>query len=211
MAMLGTGKQALAQVAAVCAVRPIETVYVWSPSAENRSRFANRVAEAAPGLDIRVADSARAATITADVVTTATRARSPFLELDDLAPGAHVNAVGAITPERAELARDIVAKADQIVVDSAAAARHLSFELLDLFGDDEAGWSRVAELGTFMADGLGTASSERLTVFKALGLGLFDVALGEHIYHLALEGSVGSALETPTRAKPRLFTSNIPN
>ena len=51
MAVIGTGKQALAQVAAVAAVRPIRHLVVFSPTAEHRERFVARVADA--GLGVR--------------------------------------------------------------------------------------------------------------------------------------------------------------
>ena len=43
MAMIGTGKQSLAQVAAVAAVRPLERVAIWSPTEANRRALAEKV------------------------------------------------------------------------------------------------------------------------------------------------------------------------
>src|SRR3954469_538839 len=42
LAIIGTGKQALPQVAAVAAVRPLSRVRVYSPSPEHRREFAER-------------------------------------------------------------------------------------------------------------------------------------------------------------------------
>ncbi len=97
LAMLGAGAMAFDQVAAVQAVRPIERVLVWSRSPEKARALAERVGGEA------VADVS-AAVAEADVISCATPATTPLFEADLVRPGTHVNAVGAFTPEMAELA-----------------------------------------------------------------------------------------------------------
>ena len=212
MAMLGTGKQAMAQVAAVCAVRSIETVYVWSPSADSRESFANRLASEVPEVEVLLADSAKAAVRGAQVATAATRARVPFLEAADFQPGTHLNAIGAISPERAELDRDVLEAASAIVVDSRDSTKRLSAELADFaesHGKATDDWDWVDELSDIAAGTRPTPPAGGLTIFKAMGLGLSDVALGERIHELAVEQALGRAIGSPTLAKPRLFTTKI--
>src|SRR5207249_43468 len=115
-AMIGTGKQALSQVAAVVAVRPIKRIRVFGPNAERRERFAARVKQE---LEIRTiaARSVAEAVAGASIITVATRATEPILASEMIARGAHVNAIGAIVPSRAEIARDVLERCGQIVVD----------------------------------------------------------------------------------------------
>src|SRR5947207_11473366 len=78
LAIVGTGKQALAQVAAVHAVRPLERIRVFGPDADRRRRFAERV-KADLGLNVIEAASVADAVNGAPIVTAVTRACEPFL------------------------------------------------------------------------------------------------------------------------------------
>ena len=102
LAVVGTGKQALAQAAAVAAVRPLELVRVFGRNPERREAFARRVREEL-GLAARACASVAEAVEGAPIVTTVTRATEPFLTAAMVARGAHVNAVGAIVPSGAEV------------------------------------------------------------------------------------------------------------
>jgi ornithine cyclodeaminase len=121
-----------------------------------------------------------------------------------LDPGAHVTAIGAITPERAELAADVVAGAGTIVVDDVATARRLARELTDALGAGDAGWSRVRSL----ADAVGGGSTPRdgggWSLFKAMGVGLADLALGATVLRAARDAGLGRPIPQPGRSRPRL-------
>src|SRR5436190_14508113 len=102
LAIIGSGKQALTQVAAVAAVRHLRRVRVFSPTPAKRQAFGDKLRSTFPALDISVADDAASATRDAAIITLITRAREPVVSSSMLARGAHVNAAGAITPERRE-------------------------------------------------------------------------------------------------------------
>jgi alanine dehydrogenase len=172
MAIIGTGRQASRQVAAVAAVRPIKRVRVWSPREDSRERFAREVRE---GLEIEAqAESSLAAAVDgAPVVTLITRASEPFLGCGLLSEGAHLNAVGAILPRNAEFDPALLARADLAVVDNMENARRSSREFNAFYGDD---WSRVVTLGDLVTGEIVRPESPRLTIFKGLGMGLSDLA-----------------------------------
>src|SRR5205823_13732471 len=107
LAVIGSGRQALGQVAAVALVRAIRRVRAFSPTAAHLHAFVERVRGRLPDVAVEAAGSARHALESADVVVTVTRARDPFVTAAALAADVHVNAVGAITPKRAELAPDV--------------------------------------------------------------------------------------------------------
>lgn len=183
LAIIGTGKQARSQVAAVCAVRPITRVRVCSPTADHRERFAAAL-RAEMGIDAVAVSSVADAVAHAAIVTLATRATTPFLQADALAHGAHVNAIGAITPERAELGASVVARASVRAVDSLPAAQQLSRELID-WAAAGGHWAQVQPLGEIIAAGQPRATDVDLTLFKAMGMGVCDVALGAEVYRRA--------------------------
>jgi ornithine cyclodeaminase/alanine dehydrogenase-like protein (mu-crystallin family) len=102
------------------------------------------------------------------VIVTATTSKMPVLRGEWLAPGAHINAVGAPRPDWRELDDEVLRRA-RLYVDSREAARTES-------GDVRAAGEPVAELGEVAAGTKpGRQSADEITVFKSLGLAVEDV------------------------------------
>jgi ornithine cyclodeaminase len=203
MAMIGAGKQSLAQIAAVAAVRPLDRIAVWSPTPAKREQLATR-AEDVLGIETIAATALDEALDGAEVVTLATRATSPFLMSSMLKKGVHLNAVGAITPERAEFEPDLLARARLIAADSVPQTRKLSRELIEAFGSDDEAWAHVRPLSEFVAADTKRAAEDDLSVFKAMGMGISDLSLGLAILARAQEAGLGRRIPTPSRISPRL-------
>lgn len=203
MAMIGTGKQSITQVAAVAAVRPLERVAVWSPTAGNREELARKVEERL-GIKAVATKVLEGALEGADIVTLATRARTPFLSRDALPAGVHINAVGAITPERAEFESALLQRAGVVSADSVAQVRRLSREFMEAFGEGDAQWSRLKPLSQLVAESKGRPAYADLTVFKAMGMGISDLSLGIAILKRAKAKGLGRPLPDVKRIAPRL-------
>lgn len=183
LAIIGTGRQALLQVRAVHAVRPLRRVRVWSRTAEHGTSFAEQV-QAALGVEATATDSVGEAVDGAPIVTLITRASEPFLSGELLAGGAHLNAVGAILPANAEFEPGLLDRAQVVVVDSLENAKLGSRELREHYGDD---WSDVHTLGDVLAGKVTRSDGDRLTVFKPLGMGLSDLAAAIAFVRIAQE------------------------
>lgn len=159
LALLGSGVQAHAHLQALSRVRNFSGVRVWSRTAEHAQRFAREH-------DVTAIDSAEAAVRGADVVVTATAARTPILKGAWLKPGAHVNAVGSARPDWREL--DEEAMANTVVVDSREAATKEAGDIV------MANAPIYAEIGEIF-DGAKQIPHAATTVFKSLGLACEDV------------------------------------
>ena len=192
LAVVGTGKQALPQVAAVAQVRPLTEVRVFSRTPASREAFARRVAEELC-VACRAAASVDEAVDGADVVTLVTRATAPVLSDAMVQPGVHVNAVGAIDLDRREFEPSILGRCAAVVTDSLPQAQCLSSELRTYFGPDPAGWQGVRTLGQLLAEGSPRGDAD-ITMFKGMGSGVEDVSLG-----IAVLEAVGSPETTITR------------
>ncbi len=203
MAIIGSGKQALLQVAAVAAVRPLRRLRVFSPRPESRRLFIDKL-RGEFDFEIVEADTVEDAVRGAPIVTLVTRATVPFLASGMVARGAHVNAVGAITPERAELAQDVIERASVVVTDSVAAVQRLSAEFIGHYGPPGPAWDVVVPLCDLIAGGKSRQPGDDLTLFKAMGVGISDLSLGSAIYARARALGKGRAFPHPGRAKPRL-------
>jgi alanine dehydrogenase len=198
-AIIGTGKQAMMQVLGVLTAREIKKVHVFGRNKERRDQFAARVqkecgVETIP--ENTIADAVRSASI----ITVVTRATEPILEASMIAPGTHINAVGAIVPGRFELAESVLERADMIVVDSVSQARELSSELIGFYDEDEAGWAKVVSLSAIVESGEKRSRNADLTIFKSLGMGISDLSLAVEIYQKALTRGMGQSLASVGRA-----------
>jgi len=160
LAILGSGVQAKSHLAALRHVRSFKEVRVWSP--RNAPAFAQRHG-------VKAAATAADAVRGADVVVVAVNATTPVLQGRWLAPGTHVNAIGATRPEWRELDDDLVTRA-RVFVDSREAALRES-------GDVIAARSEVTEIGAVVSGAdPGRRTAEELTLFKSVGVAVEDVA-----------------------------------
>lgn len=203
LAIIGAGKQAITQVAAVVAVRPIRRIRVFGRNEERRAKFVARLMEEF-GIEVVAASSIAEAVAEAPIITAVTRATEPILFAEMVGGGAHINAVGAITPERAEIARDVLERCGRVVVDTIPSAQKLSRELIEYFGAGASGWEPVKSLASVIAAGEPRAASDDLTLFKSLGMGISDLALGIELYHRAAQRGLGRGLARPQKAAPLL-------
>jgi ornithine cyclodeaminase len=193
LALLGAGVQAATHLESVSLVRPIRDVRVWSRSGERARRFVERAATS--GVNIVACATAREAVDGADVVCTVTSSREPVVSREWLAPGTHVNAVGASLPTARELDSATIAAA-RLFVDRRESATHEAGDFLmpkreGLVGDDHI----VGEIGELLVDTpriAGRRSADELTVFKSLGLAIEDVAAARRIYDRAVATGAGS-------------------
>src|SRR5207302_5930277 len=201
-ALIGTGKQALPQLAAVAAVRKLKTVRVWSRDVERRRTLVQAAHALGYRFSIEEPETLTAATDGALIVTLVTRAREPFFTSAMASRGTHINAVGAITPERAEFTEDVLRRASLIAADDPVAARTLSHEFTLYFAHED--WDQVRPISEIVAQGVGRKPDCGLSLFKALGMGISDLALGIEIYRRAVAGGRGRPLELPRRTAPRL-------
>ncbi len=177
LAILGTGVQGKAHVQAMGS--DFREVRTYSPSQ--------------PGGWASAEEAVRGA----DVVVTATSSREPVLKREWLAPGAHVNAVGASMPAAREIDVATVA-ASGLFCDSRESLRNEAGEFqLAIKKGAISGEEHVrAELGEVLA-GLkpGRTSDAELTLFRSLGLAIEDLAAAQLAVASAREQGIGAEVE----------------
>jgi alanine dehydrogenase len=192
--VIGAGKQSRTQIAAVCAVRPITRVKVFSRTAEHREAYARSV-EKELGVEVRPASSAQACVAEADVVVTITNSAEPVCRAEWLAGGAHVNVAGANSYDRREVDAETVLRAAVKATDHVEQAKVEAGEFRELVAAGKLAWSAIRELGELVTGkAAGRTSRSDLTLFKSLGIALEDVAFAELVYQRALAAGVGRPL-----------------
>ena len=168
LALVGSGVQARAHLAALTHLRHFDEIRVWSRTPAHARRFAEEHGIRATDIETAVRG--------ADVIVTATNALEPIIKGDWLKPGAHVNAVGSPRPTWREL--DDRAMANTLIVDSREAVLKESGDVI------LARAPIYAELGEIFA-GLKTAPTGATTIFKSVGIAIEDIAAAKLVYDRA--------------------------
>ena len=193
-AIIGTGGQARTQLEAVAAVRKLESVRVYGRDAAKREKFCEEMS-AKLGIAVTPSGSSGEAVRGADIVCTATTSSQPVVFGADLAPGAHINAIGANHAHKRELDDEAVANADVIVVDSIEQSRQEAGDLIIAFKEDENCWTGVRKLCDVVAGkASGRTSNDEVTLFKSNGIASWDLAVAMKVYPAAREKKLGREL-----------------
>lgn len=196
-AMIGSGVQARTGLEAICTVRPIQEVRVYSPTAAHAEAFVAEMAGYGPiPANIQVADSPGAAVRGADIVYTATTSHTPTFSGTDLAPGTHVIGVGSYTPEMREVDAETVRQA-LIVVDSYEAIWEEAGELIAAVAQGVINYDSLhAELGEIITGKYpGRTSAEQITFFKSVGVAVQDAVAARIALQTANELGLGTVVE----------------
>ncbi|WP_435066524.1 ornithine cyclodeaminase family protein [Haloplanus sp. C73] len=193
--LFGSGAQARGQLRAIDAVRDIETVWVYSPTKENRESFAGEMDRR---LDASVAavSSSAAAVEGADIVVTATNSPEPVFDGDLLEPGTHVTAMGQYHPEKRELDDRAVERATYVVdlrgrltQDAGSYLHAVESGAID---EDHC----HAELGDVVAGKAeGRTDEDEITVFDSGGTGIETAAAASLVYEKASDAGLGKTID----------------
>jgi alanine dehydrogenase len=178
LAVIGAGVQARTQLEAVCCVRPIKKVRIFSLDRHQSEELAESVSGRSPiPDDIEVSDNPGACVADADVVCTATTSRLPVFDGHLLKPGAHINAIGSFTPEMQEIDSETLRRS-LVVVDSRQAVLAESGDLLIPIGRGEFSPEKIhAELGEILTGRRpGRQETGQITLFKSVGVAVQDAA-----------------------------------
>jgi len=192
--IFGTGWQAESQLMAVCAVRTIKSIEVYSRSAERREPFARKMTSLLR-VDVTAAASAEETARGKSIVITATGAREPVLKGEWIDPGTHLNVAGSNFLSKAEVDVETIRRASIIAVDSIEQSKIEAGDLMPAIERGVISWESVTELGRIVA-GLdkGRTSEDDITLFKSNGVALEDISTALRVYNLARERGLGEEI-----------------
>ncbi len=195
LAIIGAGVQARKHLEAMACVRELESARVYSSSPERARSFAEAAADRYP-FPVEAAASAEEALRGADIVVTATSSSEPVLRREWLAPGAHVNAVGACFPTARELDTQTV-RAAALFVDRRESALNEAGDVVIPIREGAIGPDHIrAELGEVLTGAApGRTSPGELTVFESLGIAVEDLASAQFLLRKAEETGAGVRVE----------------
>ena len=210
LGILGSGWQAGAHVPAMCAVRKIKRVQVFSPTRAHRETFAREMA-VKTGVEVVAVEVPEDAVAGAQILVAATNAASPVVPAEWLRPGVHLTCV-----KDSELGDETIRKADRVVIHARRFAPdnyiagwdekieahdpidYLSGKAKDARALQPPFWAAAPELKELIAGRIsGRESADEITCFvNNIGIGLQFAALGAAAYQQARSKGLGKEIPT---------------
>lgn len=181
LAILGTGVQARMHLESIQLVREIEQVFVWDRKVASAKKYAEEMSQQCK-TPISYCETVEEAVRAADIICTVTAAKEPILFGTHVKKGAHINAVGACTPDCRELDTELV-KRSRLYVDQIESAVHEAGDFLIPYKEGAVDEKHiVGEVGKILLGKVEARQTDHeITVFEALGLALEDLAAADFV------------------------------
>lgn len=187
LVMIGAGALAPHMIRAHAAVRPIREVTIWNRDPAKAAALAAGTDWG--GLKVTATTDLEAAVRAADVVSAATMSKAPLVLGDWLAPGTHVDLVGAYTPAMRESDDTAILRAS-VFVDTRAGATREGGDIVQplqagLIGGDHV---RADLFGLCRGEAEGRTRADEITLFKSVGTAIEDLAAARLVEARLLAG-----------------------
>jgi ornithine cyclodeaminase/alanine dehydrogenase-like protein (mu-crystallin family) len=182
--IVGTGRLARFMAHAHCASRNIERLFIWGRSPSNAQSMAALLKQ--EGLPAEAVDDLQRTVQRAHIVSCATTATSPVVLGEWLAPGTHLDLVGAFKRGMREVDDDAVGRSS-VYVDTFVGVLAEAADIIepiargviartDLRGE-------LADLVTGRAPG--RSEADEITLFKSVGTAIEDLAAAQMLVRLS--------------------------
>jgi len=191
--LFGTGRQAGGQLRAVCAVRDIRTIRVFSPTKAHREGFAGRFTEELR-IPVRAVGDAKEVVEGSDIVICSTNAGKPVFKGEWVQSGTHINSLsrGEIDRRTVQMCLPIVAAWTEQVLDDTPAREPYSSMIR------EGSFTRndMVELADVVSGKVVVRDNDkRVTMFQSAGFGLWDSIIARAIYDKAIRAGAGIEMD----------------
>ena len=178
--VVGAGRVASLLPYAYRTVRPIQQVAVWDINPAQAARLVDQLQQ--DGFQARAVDDLAAACEQADIVTCATLSTAPLIERRWLKPGTHLDLIGGFTPQMRE-SDDGCFDGTEVFIDTDEAPMKAG----DLLSPLQRGVLRKEDIRADLASlckerSPGRIDDQHITVFKAVGTALEDLAAAQLVY-----------------------------
>ena len=193
--VIGVGVQGTWQAIFACAVRRINTVYYIARSDKRAQQFVDALARRVPHVKPSRCLDAYELLSKTQVIITATTSDEPVLPAErSLLENKHLVGIGSFKPSMKELPYAVCHSSGQVVVDSDAAKSEAGDLLeplsLGLLREDDI--IHIADLVV----GKHSVDLERTTVFKSVGMALYDLYVARGVVAEARRSGRGTPLNT---------------
>ncbi len=181
--LVGTGVQGFYQLRYAAHVRKLKKINLYSLPGSNIEDFAAKLGKVIPGgIKMEICTSAAAVLEKSQVIITATTATEPVFPNDpELLRGKHYIAIGSYKPTMRELPGALMGVLDHLFIDAAIAGEE-SGDLSQPLAEGLLVPERIRLFSDYLLhDQDQTAVKQSTTLFKSVGMGIFDLVVADII------------------------------
>lgn len=175
LVVFGSGPQARGHIAAVCSVRPIDSVRIVARDPRGIATLIGEV----EGTELDVYAGSPADVRDGDIVVCATTARTAVFDGSFLAEQACVVAVGSHEPHARELDDTVFRRASLVVVEDRETALREAGDVIQAVATGALDVDALVGLRSFLAS---PSRIDGISVFKSVGMAWQDLAIAEAIW-----------------------------
>jgi alanine dehydrogenase len=170
LGVIGTGRQAEAQVRATAQELLLTQIKVWDRTPAHAEAFAARLSP------LSAISQPLEKVCDCDILVTTTPSRTPIVKSEWIHAGTHINAIGADAPGKEELDPEILHRA-RVFVDDPAQAFHSGEINVPISKGLYQPWMIAGTLGEIVIGKRKRESKDEITIFDSTGLAIQDLAI----------------------------------
>ena len=191
LGIIGTGTQALHQAIAICKVRKIKTINIYSRNVNNRKNFCALINKNINNVNAISVKTSKECVENADIITTITNSDSPVFSSKWIKPGTHINAAGSNVSTKREIDKETISKASTIVTDNIDQAKIECGDLIQPISIGITSWDKINTLSDLITGKIkGRSTDNEITIFESQGVAIEDLAIGSLLYDLAVKKAI---------------------
>ncbi|MCH2305666.1 MAG: ornithine cyclodeaminase family protein [SAR202 cluster bacterium] len=191
LGIIGTGTQALHQAIAICKVRKIKTINIYSRNVNNRKNFCALINKNINNVNAISVKTSKECVENADIITTITNSDSPVFSSKWIKPGTHINAAGSNVSTKREIDKETISKASTIVTDNIDQAKIECGDLIQPINIGITSWDKINTLSDLITGKIkGRSTDNEITIFESQGVAIEDLAIGSLLYDLAVKKAI---------------------
>jgi len=192
ISVIGAGRQARTQVIGIAEALKAEKILVYSRTYSKAVIMAEELKKY--NYNVEVVENYMKA-CDADVISTATNSKEPFLRPEWIKTGTHINLIGSNVISKAEAFPETIGMASLVVTDLKEQAMIESGDLIRAVEKGFLKWDSVRELWEVVLGNTKRVNDDEITIFKSHGIALWDVAIAKKVYEKAIKRNIGFEIE----------------
>lgn len=190
LGLIGAGIQGYHQVLLASTVRQIEHIGVLDPFHPDLPGFIKKLSDYLPEITFSIYETATDLIRNTEAIITATTSLSPVIPWDkDLVMGKHFIGIGSYTPKMQEYPKELFSILEQVFIDTPLAKKE-SGDIVVPLDQGILKEEKIHTLGKLIV-GDQKVDESKTTLFKSVGMALFDLMAAKIIYHNALKKGIG--------------------
>ena len=195
LGIIGAGVQGFYQAYVACAGGNFKDVFIYDLYPEKTSALAEQLSEVIPDVELHQAACVEELLANSQVVITATTSFEPVLpDKEELLAGKHFVGIGSYKPNMREFPHALFNLLKSVFIDT----EHAVQESGDIIVPLQNNWLRKEQIMTLVRFLIDNESPDEVkgdtTLFKSVGMALFDVCASKLIYEKATQKGLGQEI-----------------